>query len=74
MGNNVRLHSSLFVALLVLKDNVRKPNRVVWDTNNINAVIVGCVPNKAIISPLLQMTFERKVTSDIKNEKQRRAE
>lgn len=51
-------------ASLVLKDYVRKPNSVAWDTNNINAIIVRWVPGEAIISPLLQMTFEIKVISD----------
>lgn len=40
-------------ALLVLKDNVRKPNSLAWDTNNINAIIFRFVPGKTIISPLL---------------------
>lgn len=60
-------------ALLVLKDNVRKPNSVAWDTNNIQAMIVRCVPSKAMISPLLQMAFERKVASSIKNQTPQRA-
>lgn len=57
--------SPLCDALLVLKDNVRKPNYVEWNTNNINAIIIRCIPNKAIIYPLLQMTFEEKVSEDI---------
>lgn len=52
------------IALLVFKDDVRKPDGVVRDTDDINAKIIRCIPDEAIISPLLWMTFERKVVSD----------
>lgn len=59
--------SFIFVkASLVLQDYVRKPNRVVWDPDNFNAMIIPLVPSKAIIRPLLLMTFERKATDDFK--------
>ncbi len=45
---------TLFVtALLVFKDNVRKPNSIAWDTNNRNPIILRFVPGETIISPLL---------------------
>lgn len=50
--------------LLILQDYVRKPHCVVRDTDDFNAVIFSWLPDKAIIQPLLSMTFERKATSD----------
>lgn len=51
------------IALLVLKDNVRKPNSLAWNTDNINAIIFRFVPGKTVISPLLWMTFAREVVN-----------
>ena len=55
------------IALLVFKDNIRKPNSFAGDADYTNAIILRCIPGKAIINPLLLMTFERKVNCDIKN-------
>lgn len=43
----------IVAALLVLKDDVRKPNGLARDANNRNAIILRFVPRKAMINPLL---------------------
>lgn len=47
------IQDSAVIALLVLKDNVRKPNSLARDTNDSNVIIFRFVPGKTIISPLL---------------------
>lgn len=49
-SENLRL---IVAALLVLKDDVRKPNGLARDADNRDAIILRFVPRKAMINPLL---------------------
>lgn len=55
--NSAENSGASVVALLVLKDNVRKPNGLAWDTNDCDAVVFRFIPGESIISPLLWKTF-----------------